>query len=107
MNGPNSNTFEIRLTVISAFFFNECLQTNKTLTLYHVKVRKLLFLLAYTKDVKELIFLSIPRGNVESVTVKNLSLKNILLLNAHRQVSKKRCFEKYCSCDKACQFSAL
>ena len=28
-------------------------------------------------------------------------------LKAHRQVSKKRCFEEYCSCDQACQFSAL
>ena len=27
-------------------------------------------------------------------------------LKAHRQVPKKRCFEKYCSCDQACQFSA-
>ena len=26
---------------------------------------------------------------------------------AHRQISKKRCFEKYCSCDQACEFSAL
>ena len=23
------------------------------------------------------------------------------ILKAHRQISKKRCFEKYCSCDKA------
>ena len=30
-----------------------------------------------------------------------------LLLKSHRQISKKRCFEKYCSCDKVCQFSAL
>ena len=29
------------------------------------------------------------------------------VLKAHRQLSKKRCLEKYCSCDKACQFSAL
>ena len=28
-------------------------------------------------------------------------------LKAHRQISKKRCFEKYFSCDEACQFSAL
>ena len=28
------------------------------------------------------------------------------ILKAHRQISKKRCFEKYCSCDQACQFSA-
>ena len=28
-------------------------------------------------------------------------------LKAHRQISKKRCFGKYCSCDQACQFSAL
>ena len=26
---------------------------------------------------------------------------------AHRQISKKQCLEKYCSCDKACQFPAL
>ena len=25
----------------------------------------------------------------------------IEILTAHRQISKKRCFEKYCSCDKA------
>ena len=30
-----------------------------------------------------------------------------LTLKAHRQISKKRFFEKYCSCDKVCQFSAL
>ena len=29
------------------------------------------------------------------------------ILKAHRQISKKRCFEKNCSCDKACQFLAL
>ena len=29
------------------------------------------------------------------------------LLKAHRQISKKRCFENYCSCDQACQVSAL
>ena len=28
-------------------------------------------------------------------------------LKAHRQISKKRCFEKYCWYDQACQFSAL
>ena len=27
-----------------------------------------------------------------------------LLLNAKWQISKKYCFEKYCSIDKACQF---
>ena len=31
----------------------------------------------------------------------------ITLLKAHRQISKKRCFEKYRLCDKTCQFSAL
>ena len=30
-----------------------------------------------------------------------------VLLKVQRQISKKRCFEKCCSCDKACQFSAL
>ena len=28
-------------------------------------------------------------------------------LKAHRQISEKRCFEKYCSCEQACQVSAL
>ena len=28
-------------------------------------------------------------------------------LKAHRKISKKRCFEEHCSCDQACQFSAL
>ena len=27
-------------------------------------------------------------------------------LKAHRQIPKKRCFEKYCSCDQACEFSS-
>ena len=29
-----------------------------------------------------------------------------LALKAHRQISKKRCFENYCSYDQVCQFSA-
>ena len=28
-------------------------------------------------------------------------------LKAYQQISKKGCFEKYCSCDKACPFSAV
>ena len=28
-------------------------------------------------------------------------------LKAHRQISKKECFEKHCSCDKACQCPAF
>ena len=30
----------------------------------------------------------------------------ISLLKEHQQISKKRCFQKYCSCGKACQFLA-
>ena len=30
-----------------------------------------------------------------------------IFLKTHRQISKKRCFESYCSCDETCQFSAL
>ena len=30
-----------------------------------------------------------------------------LYFKAHQQISKKRCFKNYCSCDKASQFSAL
>ena len=29
------------------------------------------------------------------------------MLKAHRKISKEWCFEKYCSCDEACQFEAL
>ena len=28
-------------------------------------------------------------------------------LKAHQEISKKRRFKNYCSCDKVCQFSAL
>ena len=50
------------------------------------------------------------------MVISFLSLKIIMVrlrrgitvtLKAHRQVPKKRCSEKYCSCDKACQFRAL
>ena len=36
----------------------------------------------------------------------NKYLPYIFLLKAHQQTSKKQCFEKYCSCDQACQVSA-
>ena len=36
-----------------------------------------------------------------------LSLRNTKSLKAHWQRSKTQCPEKYCSCDEACQFSAL
>ena len=32
--------------------------------------------------------------------------KTNALLKTHRQISEKRCFKKYYSCDQACQFSA-
>ena len=35
------------------------------------------------------------------------TLSFLISLKAHRKISQKRCFEKYCSCDKACHFSAL
>ena len=28
-------------------------------------------------------------------------------LKTHRDISKRRCFEKFCCCDQACQFSVL
>ena len=36
-----------------------------------------------------------------------LSFITFFSLKTHRQISKKRYFEKCCSCDKACQFLAL
>ena len=47
----------------------------------------------------------------EQIFLLNDWPSNILLigdsLKAHQRIiSKKRCFEKYCSCDQACQFSA-
>ena len=31
--------------------------------------------------------------------------KIVVILKTHGQISKKQCFEKYCSCEKLCQFS--
>ena len=51
--------------------------------------------------------------NLEKNNVLDLSFQDViwafyLHLKAHRPISKKRCFEKYCSCDKkASQFLAL
>ena len=39
--------------------------------------------------------------------VSDIHIKKSCFLKVHRQISKKRCFEKYCSCDQACQVSAL
>ena len=33
--------------------------------------------------------------------------QNLMGLKTHRQISKEQCFEKYCSSNKACQFSDL
>ena len=43
---------------------------------------------------------------VSSCETKNLP-EGFAFLEAHRQISKKRCFEKYCSYDQVCQFSVL
>ena len=32
-------------------------------------------------------------------------IKMVVILKTHGQISKKHCVEKYCSCDKLCQFS--
>ena len=33
-----------------------------------------------------------------------IDTKRLEMLKAQQQIFKKRCFEKYCSCDKACHF---
>ena len=45
------------------------------------------------------------KENLEKNNVLDLSFQDVILafylhLKAHRPISKKRCFEKYCSCDK-------
>ena len=45
-----------------------------------------------------------PIGNSTYKIYDPLAIK---LLKAHWQISKKRCFKKYCSCDQAGQFLAL
>ena len=42
---------------------------------------------------------------VSQSPVSNLYVSTVIS-KVHRQISEKRCFEKYCSRDKACQFSA-
>ena len=44
---------------------------------------------------------SFDKQNVPLPSLTHLSLK------AHWQISENRCLEKYCSCDQACQVSAL
>ena len=41
-----------------------------------------------------------------STGTSKIKLEKSEKLKAHRQISKNRCFENYCSCDEACQFSA-
>ena len=49
-----------------------------------------------------------PNENERSYTIKQILAKKLqVCLKAHRQISKKRFFEKYCSYDQACQFTAL
>ena len=48
-------------------------------------------------------------GVPESTNSKVLkkAVRGTLYLKAHRQIPKKRCFKKYCSCDKASQYQPL
>ena len=43
---------------------------------------------------------------IASFGCPQLSVREKQPLKAHRQISKKWCFQKHCSCDKACQFLA-
>ena len=53
------------------------------------------------------IFMNSENSKTPKLHVLILKLTNKLDLKAHRQISKKQSFEKYCSYDQACQFSAL
>ena len=55
------------------------------------------YLIGYLGKVIRPLILTLPKmsGYVQTFDVKDT-----------RQTYKKRCFEKYCSCNKACQFSA-
>ena len=48
---------------------------------------------------------NIDPKRISSLEVHMAALKSSL--KAHGHISKKRCLEKYCSCDKACQFPAF
>ena len=65
-----------------------------------MKPKKQFFLEGVSSTLKHLI-------NHSGVLFFCFHLIKTICLKAHRQISKKWCFEKYCSCDKACQFSAL
>ena len=56
------------------------------------------YLIGYLGKVIRPLILTLPKmsGYVKTFDVKDTW-----------QIYKKRCFEKYCSCNKACQFSAL
>ena len=44
---------------------------------------------------------------MKAMSKTTTSVSFVRTLKAHRQISKKRCFEKYCSYHQVCQFSAL
>ena len=41
-------------------------------------------------------------SNSQVDAARDKNRKNILKMNVYRQISKTRCLEKYCSCEKAC-----
>ena len=69
------------------------------------KIFFFLFLIAVQVISDRNVNKRISHKNYVQLCQDNTSWKSSL--KAHQQIPKKRCFEKYCSCDQACQFSAL
>ena len=49
--------------------------------------------------------LAVRRLTLDTYIFRSLYVCNWSTLKAHLQISKKRCFGKYCSCDQACHCS--
>ena len=68
------------------------------------------YFIGYNDDVIRPLCLKLPQmiGYIKHFEGGNKTMSfnasDSKLLKAHRQISEKWCFAKYCSCDQACQF---
>ena len=74
-----------------------------------VQLKKLIYkIFTKTSVLKmKLIQFSIAQACLRRIFQCGLIYLHFAYNDTFATISKKWCFEKYCSCDKACQFSAL
>ena len=94
IQSPKETNHEIKTNIFTCFFHE--IKTNIFTWFFNIKLKFL---------IKNFFFLSFM-NTISEAAVCRCSSK-LVLLKAHRQISKNWCFEKHFSCDQACQFLAL